>query len=60
MNEIGKAFAGHAARTEKNPALNVKASRYDNALTDLVSLIIAEMAARTDVVVRFNEENDYN
>jgi len=43
-NYIGKAFAGHAARVgdKNNTALSAKAGKYDNPLTDLVLLIIAE------------------
>jgi len=45
METIAKAFAGHAARTQDTPALHAKASRYDNPLTDLVAIAIAEQAA---------------
>jgi len=48
MNSIGKAFAGHAARTESNKALNKKAELYDNPLTDLVNLIIAEAKLKAE------------
>ena len=41
-NPIGLAFAGHAFRTKGNEK---KASQYENPLTDLVSLIIAEVKA---------------
>lgn len=43
MIEIGSAIAGHAARIgdKNNP-------KYDNSLTDLVLLIIAEQSLRVD------------
>lgn len=43
-NTIGKALAGHAARVgdKNNLKLAEKAKKYDNPLTDLVLLIIAE------------------
>lgn len=41
---IGKALAGHAAREgdKNNPKMAKKAKKYENPLTDLVLLIIAE------------------
>ena len=45
---IGKAIAGHAARGGdiNNPELARKAAQYDNPLTDLINLIIAETRAK--------------
>jgi hypothetical protein len=40
---VGNAFAGHAARAAGNER---KAAQYDNALTDLVNIAIARVAAR--------------
>lgn len=42
VNCIGKAFAGHAARTEHNKNIE----KYENPLTDLVNLLIAETKAK--------------
>ena len=51
MREIGKALAGHAARAgdKNNPLLAAKAEKYDNSLTDLVLLIIAEQSLKIDL-----------
>ncbi len=51
MNYIGKALAGHAARVgdKNNPKLDIKASKYENPLTDLVNLIIAEQKAQISI-----------
>ena len=51
MNEIGKALAGHAARVgdKNNQLLSEKAKKYDNSLTDLVLLIIAEQSLKIDL-----------
>ena len=51
MNYIGKALAGHAARIgdKNNQKLAAKASKYENPLTDLVALIIAEQKARISI-----------
>ena len=48
MKTIGKAFAGHAARVgdKNNPKLAAKAKKYENPLTDLVLLIIAEQSLK--------------
>lgn len=41
INPVGLALAGHASRvSERN------ADKYDNSLTDLVNLIIAEVKAK--------------
>ena len=51
MDTIGKALAGHAARIgdKNNHKLAAKASKYENPLTDLVVLIIAEQKARMSI-----------
>jgi hypothetical protein len=51
MNFIGKALAGHAARAgdKNNPKLAEKANKYENPLTDLVLMIIAEQTARISI-----------
>jgi len=56
METIGKALAGHAALVgdKNNHALAAKAGQYDNPLTDLVLLIIAEQKAK----MSFNEDVD--
>ena len=48
MKTIGKALAGHAARSgdKNNPKLAAKAKKYENPLTDLVLLIIAEQSLK--------------
>ena len=50
MSHIGKALAGHAARVgdKNNPELKKKEKKYDNPLTDLVLLIIAEAKLKAD------------
>lgn len=47
---IGKAFAGHAARIgdKNNPVLAAKSKKYDNPLSDMVMLIIAEQSLKVD------------
>jgi hypothetical protein len=45
MKEIGKAMAGHAFRVQKNK----KAKKYDNSLTDLVNLVIAQVKAEKSI-----------
>ena len=49
-NCIGMALAGHAFRTDKlhknNQGIRKRAEAYDNPLTDLVNLVIAEAKAR--------------
>ena len=48
MTTLGKALAGHAARVgdKNNPKLAAKAKKYENPLTDLVLLIIAEQSLK--------------
>ena len=43
-NSIGKALAGHASRVgdKDNQKLRAKEKKYDNPLTDMVLLLIAE------------------
>ena len=44
-NTLGKALAGHAARVQ-----NTKdKSKYDNSLTDLIDLIIAEIKTKESI-----------
>lgn len=44
-NSIGKAMAGHAFRVNNHK----KAIKYDNLLTDLVNLIIAQKKAENEI-----------
>ena len=49
-NIIGKAFAGHASRGGdlNNPKLARKAAKYNNVLSDWITLLIAEKKANID------------
>lgn len=55
---IGKALAGHAARSgdKNNPALTAKAQKYDNPLSDMVMLIIAEQSLKIDLEKNKNDK----
>lgn len=54
MITIGLALAGHSFRITNNK----KAKNYDNPLTDLVNLIIAETKAKNQTDKQSIEEDD--
>jgi len=56
MEELGKALAGHAARTDPMPTeekwierRNKAIAKYENSLTDLVNISIAVAKAKQDI-----------
>ena len=52
MQIIGLAIAGHAFRATGHP----KAKHYDNPLTDLIDLMIAEEKAKADLAEQSKEK----
>jgi hypothetical protein len=54
MQIIGLAIAGHAFRVTGHP----KAKQYDNPLTDLIDLMIAEEKAKADLAKTNQEKTD--
>jgi hypothetical protein len=58
MTIIGKALAGHPARVgdKNNTDLAKKAKKYDNTLTDMVMLIIAEQSLKIELEADKNDK----